>query len=267
VTDTGTLKRPERRFSLAYLQAKQWCADCTPRLWVGAAVAYLAGICIATSLLASTNPEVCKRAASEAALSTGVPVSVLLAISLTETGRNQNGKFEPWPWTVNMEGVGKWLDTRKEAVDFAESGFNRGALSFDIGCFQLNYKWHGKAFQSIEQMFDPKINALYAARYLLDLFRETGNWDDAAGAYHSRTPKYANRYKKRFARIHAALGGDSSPIAMARLAAPKTGLDTRKNRYPLLLPQNVKSSAGSLVPLGKNIPDKGLIVHTAKRLF
>ena len=47
-------------------------------------------------------------------------------------------------------------------------------------------------------MFDPDMNALYAARFLSELYREFGDWTGAAGAYHSRTPEYADRYKVKF---------------------------------------------------------------------
>ena len=46
--------------------------------------------------------EICDSAALQAAKVSGVPISVLKAISLTETGRKRDGAFRPWPWTVNM---------------------------------------------------------------------------------------------------------------------------------------------------------------------
>ncbi|HEY0275587.1 MAG TPA: transglycosylase SLT domain-containing protein [Paenirhodobacter sp.] len=144
---------------------------------------------------------VCERAAEEAARRSGVPVSVLKAISLTETGRKAEGGFRPWPWTVNMEGAGHWFDTLAEARAYVQGEHARGAQSFDVGCFQINYRWHGEAFSSIDQMFEPLPNALYAARFLSELYAETGNWNDAAGAYHSRTKSFADKYAARFAQI------------------------------------------------------------------
>ena len=144
---------------------------------------------------------VCEQAAEIAAQKTGVPVSVLKAISLNETGRKSGGAFRPWAWTVNMEGKGFWFDTLDEARTFVFKEFKRGARSFDVGCFQINYKWHGQAFSSIDAMFDPLENGLYAARFLKDLYNETGSWSKAAGAYHSRTPKYADKYAARFTKF------------------------------------------------------------------
>jgi hypothetical protein len=47
-------------------------------------------------------------------------------------------------------------------------------------------------------MFNPERNALYAAHFLIELHREFGSWTEAAGAYHSRTPEHADRYKAKF---------------------------------------------------------------------
>jgi soluble lytic murein transglycosylase-like protein len=69
----------------------------------------------------------------------------------------------------------------------------RGARSYDVGCFQINYRWHGQHFASLDQMFDPDANAAYAARFLSELYAEFGDWSRAAGAYHSRTPVLSPR--------------------------------------------------------------------------
>ncbi|WP_072506026.1 transglycosylase SLT domain-containing protein [Phaeobacter porticola] len=156
----------------------------------------------------AASPQVsalCDLAARRAARDQGVPLDVLRAITRTETGRGGKQGLQPWPWTVNMEGAGKWFQTEDEARAYVFSHFKRGARSFDVGCFQINFKWHGQAFDSIDQMFDPLANAQYAARFLRDLHTEFGDWSQAAGAYHSRTPTYANRYTARFDRVRADL--------------------------------------------------------------
>jgi hypothetical protein len=212
----------------------------------------------------------CDQAAAEAAARTGVPLSVMTAISLTETGRKRAGAFRPWPWTVNMEGKGEWFTTPDEALSYVYAAYKRGARSFDVGCFQINFKWHGGAFTSLEQMFDPRANALYAADFLRRLHAETGSWSLAAGAYHSRTPEFAERYRTRFDRIHARLGGapDASDITAAAantaafqdtsgipeipdIVAAAGGLEPavpRVNTFPLLRGGAAAGGLGSLVP-------------------
>jgi Transglycosylase SLT domain len=219
---------------------------------------------------------ICDAAAAEAASRTGVPLTVLQAISLTETGRKRDGAFRPWPWTVNMEGKGLWFDTPDDARAYVYKEYKRGARSFDVGCFQINYKWHGQAFASIEAMFDPIENALYAAGYLSELFGETGDWSKAAGAYHSRTPEFADKYRARFDRIHSGLAGSSDTAAREHYAVadpygvrpdipeipdivlaanggsadPATPPMPRVNTFPLLQ-AGATGTFGSLVPLDR----------------
>ncbi len=208
---------------------------------------------------AAADPAVlCDAAAAQASRETGVPVEVLRAISLTETGRRRQGALRPWPWTVNMEGAGVWFDDEAEALDYVERHHARGARSFDVGCFQLNFRWHGQGFASIEEMFQPMANARYAARFLADLHGETGDWSRAAGAYHSRTPRYAERYRARFDRILAGLDGApppaSTPSADIALAIAEPGAaapaPARINSFPLLQASGAAGNLGSLVPLG-----------------
>lgn len=209
------------------------------------------GIFAARAEASQSEAEICSRVAATVAQQSGVPVSVLRAITLTETGRKLGGAFQPWPWTVNMEGKGHWFDTQDQARAFVFKEFKRGARSFDVGCFQINYKWHGEAFASIDEMFDPLANAQYAARFLRDLHTETGSWSKAAGAYHSRTPEFANRYAARFDRIRATLAPEEGPdggaplpdreipeipdiVLAANGPAPQDRAE-RVNRYPLLI--------------------------------
>lgn len=211
--------------------------------------------------------QTCDQVAHQAAVESGVPVSVLQAITRTETGRRRNGATRPWPWTVNMEGTGRWFDEPSEALQYVNENFQRGARSFDVGCFQINYRWHGQHFSSIEEMFDPLANARYAARYLSELYSEKGNWDDAAGAYHSRTPRYANRYKARFRQFREAVMRNAPALTPA---PPETSLATvepvqprpRQNLYPLLQPVSGTRGHGSLVALRSSGSARQLIGAT-----
>lgn len=222
----------------------------------------------------ATDPaDLCLAAARQAAAETGVPFAVMHAISLSETGRKRAGRFRPWPWTVNMEGKGVWFDTRAEAEGFALDGFEAGARSFDIGCFQINWRWHGTAFASVEAAFDPLTNARYAASFLADLYAETGAWTAAAGAYHSRTAKHADRYAARFARILASLT-DMDPGARPPQAdAPPDTLvvaaaEPSKNTFPLLQAlADGATSTGSLVHLPEASNATPLLTPTKGALF
>jgi len=203
----------------------------------------------------------CEEAAVFAAQREGVPLSVLQAIALNESGQRRDGHFRPWPWTVNMEGKGMWFVSRAEALTYAEKEYARGARSFDIGCFQINFKWHGDHFRSIDHMFEPLANAVYAARFLRSLYAERGSWEAAAGAYHSLTPEYADRYAARFAELRGKLQGgpdqtipEIPDIVLAAYGPggappPPVPQAPRVNAYPLLQSGD-GGGLGSLVPIG-----------------
>jgi hypothetical protein len=206
---------------------------------------------VAGTALAERGPAVadqadlCRSAWRQASRESGVPEAVMQAISLTETGRRRDGRLQPWPWTVNVEGRGAWFDTAEAALAHVEAAQAGGARSFDLGCFQINHRWHGHHFPSVAAMFDPLANARYAARFLSDLHAETGDWGAAAGAYHSRSPEFAARYRTRFEEILTTLAGPAPPPTdNAPLPVPP-----RENRFPLLREAAGAGGApGSLVP-------------------
>ena len=180
----------------------------------------------------------CEAAIAQGARDSGVPQEVLHAISLTETGRQQGGRLRPWPWAINREGQGYWFKTREEAMHFARTSLAEGRKSFDVGCFQINYRWHGHNFTSLDAMFDPVTGARYAGQFLSDLFAESGDWSRAAGSYHSRTPHFANIYRTRFDRIRSGLGttllATVVPEDEATPLAPRKSR-TRLTRAPLII--------------------------------
>ena len=171
------------------------------------------------ALPVSAGPaDVCEAAIARGAARAGVPQEVLHAISLTETGRNDGGRLRPYPWAINREGKGYWFASRDEALAFAKASLLEGRPSFDVGCIQINYYWHGRNFASLEAMFDPDVGAAYAAAFLRSLYAERGDWSQAAGAYHSQTPERAGIYRARFDRILAGISG--TPLAVVASAEP-----------------------------------------------
>ena len=187
--------------------------------------------------------DLCDQAAGIAAKNSNVPVEILLAITRVETGRSQNRQVRPWPWTVNLDGRGYWFDTSDEATDFANQNLIRGIENFDVGCFQINLRWHGSEFDALADVFDPQSNADYAARFLTELYNSEGTWEQAVAAYHSRTPALAAAYLQKVEDTYAALQTAQLDAAPAPVAA-----SALSNRFPLL--QTGKSAGtGSLVPL------------------
>jgi hypothetical protein len=190
-------------------------------------------------LFAREDPSaLCLRAASDAAAATGVPYDVLLAIALVETGRDAR----PWPWTVNAGGDGRWFDSADEAEAHVAELLDQGVTNVDLGCFQLNHRWHSGGFASVADMLDPDMNAAYAARFLARLYGESGDWATAAAAYHSKTPEYAKVYRAKFEAAFAGLSGAEPPAEAEALPDPD-----RTNSFPLLVVGGAGRN-GSLVP-------------------
>lgn len=217
----------------------------------------VAGVMVACAILSpevqASEASLCRLAAQQASAQTGVPQDVLLAITLAETGRSIGGKAQAWPWAMNTGGESHWFATADELYRAAESRLSAGATNIDLGCFQLNHRWHAAGFASLDAMIDPDLNALYAARFLADLYRESGDWSAAAGAYHSRTPEYADVYRAKFETILARLNGESdggSDPAQMLLADAAENPAPAVNRFPLLQ-AGARGTAGSLVPLGQ----------------
>jgi hypothetical protein len=174
----------------------------------------------------------CERAILNGARRGGVPPEVLYAVALTETGRKSGGRIRPFPWAINREGQGHWFETREEALAFAEASLVEGRKSFDVGCVQINYRWHGHAFPTLDDMFDPEWTATYAAQFLRTLYEERGDWSAAAGAYHSLTPDKAQIYRARFDKLLAGLdpAALTADEALMASAAPDGQGSTRSAR-------------------------------------
>ncbi len=131
----------------------------------------------------------------------GVPRGLLLAIAEVETGRplGERGAPEPWPWSANADNQPMFFATRQDAVAWTRQALRRGIASIDSGCLQVNLAQHPDAFASVDEAFDPARNADYAARFLMQLYGQTGDWRIAVGWYHSHTPTLADPYRDRVA--------------------------------------------------------------------
>lgn len=142
----------------------------------------------------------CIGAILDAEREAGVADHRLLAMGFTEAGRMTADRlFTVWPWTVNTEGVSRYFPTRDDAIAFVREVQARGVRSIDVGCLQVNLKWHPDAFPDLATAFDPRANARYAARFLGELQRAHGTLDDAIARYHSAQSERGAAYRQRVA--------------------------------------------------------------------
>lgn len=142
---------------------------------------------------------ICMEATTQAEEKYQIQKHLLTSISTIETGQ-WNEKMQQkmaWPWTINVKGKGYYYKTKDEAIAAANEFRKRGINSFDVGCMQINMKFHGNKFSGLEEAFDPTANVEYAARYLNSLYSRRQNWMQAATDYHSKRPSKARIYKKK----------------------------------------------------------------------
>ncbi len=162
-------------------------------------------VMFSTPVHASEDQSLCQLAAKKAEQLYAIPDSLLQAISIVETSRDGPKSQNAWPWTVNIAGRGYYFKTSSDARAFVQKKVKLGATSMDIGCFQINTKWHGQSFQTVDKMFDPESGANYAAAFLKNLKAEFGDWDKAVKNYHSRTASKGARYGKKVEAVVASI--------------------------------------------------------------
>ncbi|WP_353475660.1 lytic transglycosylase domain-containing protein (plasmid) [Salipiger sp. H15] len=144
-----------------------------------------------------TPSGVCIREILRAQLRHQIPGNLLLGIGLQESGMMHEGELTIWPWTANADGDGRYFNNPETAASWVRARKADGVTSIDVGCMQVNLRWHPDAFVSLEHGFDPARNVDYAARLLVSLYEQTGDWVEAAGRYHSATPEYQQVYLAR----------------------------------------------------------------------
>ncbi len=172
----------------------------------------ICGVMISSAIYASANTQnlpqreflsegtLCSVAADKAGTEYGVGYDLLQTISVVESGRfdKLHNQFVSWPWTVNANGKGYYYSSKEEAVAAVKNFQQQGITSIDVGCMQINLKYHGAAFDSIEDAMNPENNVRYSAKFLRKLYDRNGyNWKKAAKRYHSGNPEQGEIYSKR----------------------------------------------------------------------
>jgi Transglycosylase SLT domain len=165
---------------------------------------WLALLLLPPAALAQRNGEpspsqMCEAAISSAEYADRLPAHLLGAIARVESGRPdpRTGRLAPWPWTINAEGIGAFFPTKAAAIAAVQQLQARGVRSIDVGCLQINLMFHPNAFASLDEAFDPRANALYAAHFLNELRAGTHDWLQAIADYHSQAPVLGKDYRNR----------------------------------------------------------------------
>lgn len=150
--------------------------------------------------------DVCGTAALKAEKDNHIKPNLLQTIALVESGRfdKNAGHKVAWPWTVQANGHGHYYKTKEEAVAKVYELQAQGVTNIDVGCMQINLKYHGHAFNSVEEAMDPQKNVAYSAKFLLSLYMKNGkNWQKTAMQYHSKNHTKGLNYKFRLEKQYA----------------------------------------------------------------
>ena len=131
----------------------------------------------------------CEKTINNIELQTDIPKGLLLGIGKAEAIRKLNNKYIIWPWTINHAGKSLFFDTKKQMTNYVFKNLQKNDLNIDVGCMQINIKWHKNNFKKIADMFEVSPNISYAASFLLQLKNKHGSWDKAIKHYHSSDPK------------------------------------------------------------------------------
>lgn len=137
--------------------------------------------CSGTAVAWADAGNVCEREMARAARLHQIPLGILYAVGLTETGR----RGSLYPYALNIDGRASFPATIDEAIAQVDQAARNGAKSIDLGCMQINRHYHGANFRSVRDMFDPKANVDYAAQFLKQLRARERTWTLAAARYNA----------------------------------------------------------------------------------
>jgi len=146
----------------------------------------------------------------EVASEYNIPPQILYAIAFTESGYQYQSIYNPWPWTLNVEGKAYRFNDKHSMLITLHQVINNNR-SVDIGIMQINWRWHKHRFKSVPPSIDPYINLKTGAEILVEQYKATGDWWQAVGRYHApaqdertikRAKRYSQRVKKHWLRIN-----------------------------------------------------------------
>jgi len=194
----------------------------------------------------------CEYLAKDAEKRYGLPENILLSISRVESGyKKVDGVTRAWPWTLNAGGDSAYFRTKDAALGSLKERIKKGVTNIDIGCMQLNYRWHKKFFNNLSDMMRPADNVDYSARFLKKLHKRHGSWEKAVKYYHSSKSKYNVKYYKKVRAVWKRENNETSlkPKLVAALYKPKS------KKLNIL---NKKEEAVPLIKINKN--DQGIYI-------
>ena len=174
----------------------------------------------------------CETMAAQAGAQLGFPNALLPSIARIESGKLQGDLgVRAWPWTLNQAGKGMYFETREDAMEYLREAVASGVTNIDIGCMQINYRWHKDEFSSLEEMMNPVANTRYAATFLRRLYDRHKDWEIATRYYHSPKEERGKWYQGKVASVMQRILGEA-PIRLASATASEMTTATSIENVP-----------------------------------
>lgn len=167
----------------------------------------------------ANDKSICDKIARDVEITNSLPRNILTSISLVEAGRkHEDGLVQSWPWSLNHAGKSLFFDEKAEALEYLEKNITPEFKNIDVGCMQINVRWHRENFDSLDAMLDPRKNIEYAASFLTTLKSGKGSWEKAIKHYHSATPKLNVKYYAKVQTAWDKKTNDNSSVHRAVLS-------------------------------------------------
>ncbi len=218
----------------------------------------------------------CEYLAKDAERRHGLPENILLSISRVESGYQKvDGVRRAWPWALNAGGDSAYFVTKKEALGSLNERIKKGVTNIDVGCMQLNFRWHRQFFKNLSDMINPEKNVDYGARFLKKLHQRHGSWEKAVKYYHSSKSKFNVRYYKKVKAVWQKENAQSTlkPTLLASLSKKddeivKKTLDQQEKPVPLIKISNMDKDVSTYSEkVGKEFLNKEKTIRVSASNF
>lgn len=156
----------------------------------------LQGVCKAATPVNNRPAEDIKRLIAQAEIRNKIPKGLLAAIAKVESDHRE--------YAINIGGRAVYTSSLAAVTSIAKSQIDSGVTNIDLGVMQLNYRWHGDKFASLEEMLTPEKNINYAASLLKTLYDQHRNWQKAIRHYHSANIEHSRKYSRKVAMVWLA---------------------------------------------------------------
>ena len=123
----------------------------------------------------------------------GVPKPILKAVCRLESDLR--------PYVLNVQGEPHVFESAEEARFFLRKVLASGIRNVDVGCMQINWRWHEHFVKNPELLLDGEMCLRYGAFLLKKLAHVKGGWTQAVLHYHSGDTTAQERYLTKFKKI------------------------------------------------------------------